>query len=840
MSGRSAYVRKEKTRTKDTPQPAQHQKEGSDHGSVKSPSIYGDFPIPSSSSTQPQHPGHLVPRSNTELSSAKTTRSDGSDDLAYARVRKPVVPVLDVSGIEKSSFRSLMDKRSEGVRKGLAKTFGKKKKNEEARPDSAITVRPASYEMDSGDYGFPDLPLNPRPKKTPSPDMQEYVRLGPPQGKLPPIPPGPQLRRWTGGGRAPQPWNKLRKDPELWDPNGDTLIFFGQETHPSQRPPPSFRISSHVLENTQSRFLITLLREGMVDDANSFSMPPSPVGSPGGHAPHFTIRGRSQPTPPVSDYGGSGFADGQISYEIYFPAPTSQNKNEALRHQVTTRNILALLYQASLVGVNLFQALCDLHERLEVYMPPDTDAAGMIIDYVLTKGIDDVRENPASAASLLAWSESQGVRWEEGWREAFVHSAGMYNRLEKCGDFRFVTPITKALLERASLDMEVRIQNCEDRLTLFDYSDMWPMMSSHPPPARSAFERLQKFFQQHYSSTHETWPPAARGDTEQWLTRDLVAQLQRDFGSLFDYLVNRDVYWDGSEERSGRKWNIIHSGNRAFEADSPDTPFTDILVAFDNRHKFPHIPHPYPLTPDSIPTRARENQFKSSKKLAKPDDRIAERRAALAYTESTNIYLLGSDFVANDLVEAFVRFEKGDRSGDIDPHAARRGRWILIYGILQTLASVSVDTPSLRYKGDVSYHLNPRLRGTPPWKGANRDAEEASHYISYCYTISETWHADHPVSIPKPLYLKSTAHSGAPSATESEVGSVRSPTWSSMTTRSGGKRAHRLTKDSDNSSYAGSAPGTEKVGDWPIRDHSRPKGSPPKEFAIKDFDDEKY
>lgn len=835
MSGRSAYVRKAKTKTKDTAVPLRLG--GSDHGSEKAPSIYGDFPVPDGHQLHFQNELALV--HVNELSSSKTSRSEGSDDLAYARVRRPNLPVLDVSGIEKSSFRSLMDKRSEGIRIGLAKTFGKKKKGDESRPETSSTVRPNSNEVDTEEYVYQPPNVRARVQQQVQ-EPQDYSRQAPPQGKLPPIPQGPQLKRWMGSGKAPQPWNKLRKDPELWDPNGDTLIFFGHETHQNSRPPPSFRLSSHVLENTQSRVLISLLREGVIDDGASFSMPPSPVSSPGAHLGHLVGRGRHNPTPPMSE-NSLGAYDGQISYEIYFPAPSGLSKTDTLRHQITTRNVFALLNQASLVGMNLFQALNDLHERLEVYMPPDVDAAGMLIDYLVSKGIDDVRENPSSAAALLAWSESQGVRWEEGWREAFVHCAGMYQQVENCGDFRFVTPITKALLERGSLEMMMRVDACEKRFRDFDFGDMWPMMSSQPPPARSAFERLRNFFQNHYSNSHEIWPPVVAEGAEQWLTRELAQSLQKDFGALYDYLVNRDITWDCSEERSGRKWNIVNPGIRSFDADTSDMPFTDILVAFDNRHKYPHIPHPYPLTPEAaaLSSPSRENLFKPAKKSNRPEDRMAERKAALAYTESTNIYLLGSDFVNNDLVDAFVRFERNDRAGDVDPHAARRGRWVLIYGILQTLASVSVDTPNLRYKGEASYHLSPRLRSTPPWKTSNQNLNEASHDLSYCWTVRGTWHVDHPVSVPriKPLYIKSSA----PSISESDTSSsTRTPTFSSGTTRSTGRRMNRFTKDSDNTSYSGYAPGIEKLDEWPIREQSRSRRSPNKEFMIKDFDNYQF
>jgi hypothetical protein len=858
MSGRSAHVRKEKTKVKHTD--AGHAI-GSDGGSVKgdsigSPTLISDFPLPAGNSHN-NFQQELSYRTTNDYNTIKTVASSGSggtDDLAYARVRKPVVPVIDVSGIEKSSFRSLMDKKSEGVRKGLAKTFGKKKKVEEVRPPTAATVRPGSHELDTGEYTH--QPMNSTkvaPRQNQFSEPQDYIRGGPPQGKLPAIPPGPQLKRWMGSGRAPQPWNKLRKDPELWDPNGDTLVFFSHEGQQASRPPPSFRLSSHVLEATDSRYLITLLREGFTDEESTFSMPPSPVNSPPIRNTHPMQR--YNPTPPLSE-NSLGTYDGQISYEIYFPPPNNQSKTDILRHQVTTRNVFALLYQASLVGLNLFQALNDLHERLEVYMPPDSDAAGMIIDYLISKGIDDVRQNPTAAASLLAWSESQGVRWEEGWREAYVHCSGLYSQLEGCGDYRFVTPITRALLERASLEVQVRVQNCEDRLSDFDFGDMWPMMSSQPPPARAAFERLRTFFLQHYQSTFDSWPPPPRPGAEQWLDRDLTARLQKDFGALYDYLVDREIAWDCSEERSGRKWNIVNPGNRGFDADTPDLPFTDILVAFDNRHKYPHIPHPYPLTPESLPTKSNSTKSKQSRQ---GDDRMAERRAALAYTESTNIYLLGSDFVTNGLVDGFVRFEKGDRQGDVDPYAARRGRWILIYGILQSLASISVDTPNLRYKEGISYHLNPRLRGTPPWKGANQNAAEANHFGSYCWTVRESWNADPaPVALPrvKPLYIKN--FSAPPSVADSDnsassfrsptmsSSSVRSPTMNSTSSRSRTGRV-RKTQESDNTSYSGYGPGIEKVDEWPMREQSREKireqsrnrdvPPPPHNYTIKDFDD---
>ena len=251
-------------------------------------------------------------------------------------------------------------------------------------------------------------------------------------------------------------------------------------------------------------------------------------------------------------------------------------------------------------------------------MPPEADNVGTILNYLSARGIDDVRNDAETAVSLLAWSEGSEVRWEEGWRESFLHCAGMYAQLESCADFKHVTPITRSLLERASLETTLRVQAAEERLVAFRYADMWPG-DAPIASAKAAAERLQKFFVQHYTREYGRWPPLPmpasldqqsigmahggnEGEDEIWLTRTIAQALQRDFAALYDYLVNRDIIWDESEARSSRKWMMVsEGGNRGFEADTEDLPMTDMLISFDNRWRFPHIPHPYPLVPESIP-----------------------------------------------------------------------------------------------------------------------------------------------------------------------------------------------------------------------------------------------
>ncbi|KAK0725285.1 hypothetical protein B0H67DRAFT_570143 [Lasiosphaeris hirsuta] len=762
------------------------------------------------------------------------------EDFAYARARRPAIKTEDVSGIEKSGFRSILDKKSEGVRKGLAKTFAFKKKDKknldvdkaiDFRPQSSATVRPhpgtQAYSSDLQDiYDADNSPVQYQGSQNSGPwEDSASIVSPPPSSKLPPVPPGsgnaPPIKRWIGAGRPVQRWNKLRKDPELWDPNGDVLVFFGHKGQ-SPRPNPSFRLSSHIIEATESRYLITLLREGSTEE--DIHMPPSPIGAPpmlrhghGHHgqqhlAPHnggYNGRG-GQPTPPVSEDNSLWESDGQISYEMYFPTPSNMTKLDQLRHHITTRNVFALLYHASLVGLSLYQALADLHSRLESYMPPEADNVGTILNYLSARGIDDVRNDAETAVSILAWSEGSEVRWEEGWRESFLHCAGMYSQLEMCADFKNVTPITRALLERACLETQLRVQAAEERLTAFQYGDMWPGDAA-TAPAKAAADRLQKFFLQHYQREFGRWPPlpmpqgldnqtigaahgGAEGDEDMWLTRTVSQALQKDFAALYDYLVNRDIVWDESEARSSRKWMMVSEcGNRGFEADTPDLPLTDMLIGYDNRLRFPHIPHPYPLVPESIPPPSSSlsslasrngsstgmfggkssNKKNGNASAPNPNGNgnagrpgAVERRIQLAYTEATNICILGSEFMHSDLIDAFGKFEKADRISEVDPSTARRGRWVLIYGVLQTLASVSVDAPNVRYRDDVPYHLSPRLKGAkmPPWKtgtnqnfngGHSGNTEEAAHELSHCWTAPRTWNISN-----------SAANSGAESSAE--------------------------------------------------------------------------
>lgn len=279
MSGRSAYVRKKITQTKkDDGSFTKHAHEDveelpSPRSAQERPS-FGNGSPPFSKFSDFGTAADLARSPTGSSGSAEGRKWDSNpkrplDDFAYARARKPSIKSEDMTGIEKSGMRSAYDKRSEDIRKGLSKAFGFGNKKAKRHPNGNL----AHDAPGSGPFTEHDQLPHPHPPsiyELPADSSAGPPTLPPPTTGLPPLPPGPQIRRWIGSGRPVQRWNKLRKDPELWDNNGDVLIYLAPKGH--NRLDPSFRLSSHIIEATCSRHLITMLREGVMEDFSS--LPP--------------------------------------------------------------------------------------------------------------------------------------------------------------------------------------------------------------------------------------------------------------------------------------------------------------------------------------------------------------------------------------------------------------------------------------------------------------------------------------------------------------------------------------------------------------------------------------
>lgn len=114
------------------------------------------------------------------------------------------------------------------------------------------------------------------------------------------------------------------------------------------------------------------------------------------------------------------------------------------------------------MGLTFYQTLLDLYERLGEYLSPRVDSAVALQSYLVMIGLVNVSNEPRAAAGLLAWSED--VRWNDGWRDAFVNSVGMYEELSDLQESADISLPTTAHLDRAQLELQARIHEAEDPL----------------------------------------------------------------------------------------------------------------------------------------------------------------------------------------------------------------------------------------------------------------------------------------------------------------------------------------------------------------------------------------
>lgn len=597
--------------------------------------------------------------------------------------------------------------------------------------------------------------------------------------------------------------------------HGSVLIYFKEEQVDDDRPTPSIRAELEVLQNAGSTWLKNALLYSQMDDndvddwtlsgsASSASEPFSPnfppavqarmLGptSPGGRSPppfnidqaHTSIDSRTTSRSRHVDSSNSPSLFRQINkrtatHEIWFTAPSKVKTPQAQRlHFVAIRNFLAMLHGKPIVGSDVYEMLCTLQPEIQVMYDLDTDTRSgttaqersvqMITNYLGQHGLDDLRNNVRHALGLLAWAEQDGVKWRQGYLESFVHLCGvMTPELEDRLEFKRLSVVTRRNLGIAGKTLQLRVMEAEDKLSSFDFSGLWEgTPKANNSPVYQSYQDFRRFLVSHFTQIYGNWPPSSE---KPWLNRKIVQGLQEDFGSLYDYLVDRDVIWNPREERATRKWEMAHRKNNSFCADLPELGMTDMLVTYDAKNSYVHIPHPYPLLPREVPKDAKEKEkkgFFSSLKKEKPKDATKDAKAhlqlSIIFSDATNIEKLDANFngeltfssaysdfelttvLGSTLIDKFEQYELTTNLKQMSPREARLGRWVLLYGVLQVLSTLSVDVQGLKYSEGVRYFLNTDLKRLPEWV-SNGQVEhlEATQQHSWCW--QRAWD---PVPVP--------------------------------------------------------------------------------------------
>ncbi|OCK78497.1 hypothetical protein K432DRAFT_301892 [Lepidopterella palustris CBS 459.81] len=605
---------------------------------------------------------------------------------------------------------------------------------------------------------------------------------------------------WYGNEHGFRPYRGFDFDEDMQI--GSVLVYFKEEQTNDDHPLPQLRVHLDALENSGSTWLNNALLYGKLDLFEDDMTPPTSPDSanPGARYPSLnsnanqpsnsdssyrgpvpprdssktatpfgymdSVTGQrmmhgslSAPTPPESTVASSqespnGYEDDEIpaTHELWFAAPAHVRSPQAQRlHHVAVRNFLAILHNKPIVGTDLFEMLSTLQPEIEIMYDLDHDensqmssrmrSVQIITQYLTSRRLDDVRNSIKRALGLIAWAEQDTVRWEEGYTESFVHLVGMMSpQIEELPEFRRLSIVTRRNLGMSANALQLKLMEAEEKLSTFDFAEMWEEpFNTDSNPVYKSFTAFRQFLATFYTAVYGSWPPK---QGKNWLSRRMVMSLQEDFGSLYDYLVNRDVIWDSQEERPGKKWQMakVASSPDDFFADCPDLPLTDMLIGFDNRHGFLHIPRPYPLLPRTVASRKapQKKSLFSSFKRSKNDphtDAKTHLQLSIVFSDATNIQKLGVSFTSNSLIDHFERYELNADLKGVSPRDARLGRWILLYGVLQVLSQLSVDTKGLRYADGVQYFLCADIKRCPPWETTNERPimTEASQLGSWCW-----------------------------------------------------------------------------------------------------------
>lgn len=572
--------------------------------------------------------------------------------------------------------------------------------------------------------------------------------------------------------------------PDLWEPNGDTLVFLAPKGATNTKfTAPSFRISSSPL-------LFSALGQ-YIEDLQFSSRPQGRPGSPLANDDlYLEVPGASSGTPvpsitldqnpgsPVSDAGSSSGPDQQgqtedesLSYKLYYPAlelnpkpvvPTKGKKHkhsssnasdDSLQHLVDARNLFAFLSYTFLVSTlhreTPFQIMEKVFKLLqgpispqlhpEDHSPMDVNvsrristAEGHFLYFLDELKIDDIRNDDDAIVEALI----MGERWkcQRLYREGFVHACGRWDDVKDHPGCAYVSQVTKSRLDRASIDLhQIRLQNVATRLPNFDFPSVWVGDGRYPEfkPWKAGFDAMRKFTLSYYKNVYGSWPPKAGrhgkggGFTETGgLNRMVLKRLYADFCAVYDLLVDREwIHGDrirfeanyssegeeGKEQRSKEEHarttmrKIMSDFDQSYVPVQPGIPF--------DQPRLPYIPPTPPSTADGLKKKKKKSSKPRSQKKLKSDELTAVLKNS--YNNDAS-----NPQDPNEFVAAYEKLEHDFGSGRNleDIIEARRGRWVFIYCVLQSLPMTVVDAVGCQYSDGVEYFLCENVKGSLPWE----------------------------------------------------------------------------------------------------------------------------
>ncbi|KAK7566547.1 hypothetical protein IWX47DRAFT_854568 [Phyllosticta citricarpa] len=495
------------------------------------------------------------------------------------------------------------------------------------------------------------------------------------------------VKRWDGSGKRSEPWDGLRRDSELWFSHGDCFVHLYAKGQ--SRRGPSFCVPMSELQRAKCGNLFTLCFAQKVPKEDV------PLGQLA-----------ALESPPDS------------MYELYMPAPEDTTKEEAFEWHMANRNFFAFIFRKPLVGSHLGTALINLQERLHLFRTPGSSSNHeALMTYAKDMGYMTFTDRPDNALAMIFYAEHYQLKIL--WIDAYAHCVGMNDTLYLSSEHRIIPRVTKALITRAYLEMDLHLNRVAKALSNFLEEELSPQYLGVPSGPRAHLERFRTFLHDFYVQKYGYWPPPKTTN----YPRALYRAMYQDFRGLHDLLVD------------------MHS-SASIQYQRPADGGICVLQnvqAFDRRHKYSALPHPLPLLPTTPPPNSLQTSkslgtFKISNKQSKLDKQRVNQASLLSATNGVTGATADSP-----LVKAYKRFERdySDKQKEkVSLSDARKVRWILIYATLQMLMSVTRAPPEVT-DTDAMYPLCCLTAGTPPWNTGKSTAPESSRENDSGYASAE-------------------------------------------------------------------------------------------------------
>lgn len=248
-----------------------------------------------------------------------------------------------------------------------------------------------------------------------------------------------------------------------------------------------------------------------------------------------------------------------------------------------------------------------------------------------------------------------------------------------------ISLLTKAMITRARLGMDIRLDRVARSLTTFFDSDLSGSYLGLTQIAKEHMDRFRSYLHAYFIEVHGFWPPCGFSSSFA-RRRSVYRSMYVEFRALYQYLVDPD-------STPFLRHNKLMAGAMCTLQN---------IRAFDTRYKLDTLPRPLPLLP-LPPGPSAPLGFTTRKRRMEREARNGAMMKSLGDASNQDPELKRSR-----LVRRYIQIEKQTVLDDFDPvdlTEGRKIRWILIYAIFQILASVISAPKEVRDTEGLSYPL---------------------------------------------------------------------------------------------------------------------------------------